>query len=252
MAPRARLVAIVAACWLVTLVGAARAVDDHSVSVKSYSFTDASSSTSTTVIPEGDSVTWHWDGPGTNHSVTSDAGSAMSFDSDATNPTHTHPTGDTFTVVFPTSGCFQYHCSVHSFMHGQVQVGTGVCPPPPPPTSGGSGGTGGGGGGGGGNGPPPPPPPASPVVDTTPPAFSAVKEKAKKLVFKLSEAAKVTIKVRKGHKVVKTFHMSGKQGTNTFRLTHRGLKKHVRYTAAIRAVDAAGNASLSKRVTLKL
>ncbi|HEX6459257.1 MAG TPA: plastocyanin/azurin family copper-binding protein [Thermoleophilaceae bacterium] len=217
------------------------------MSVKSFSFTDASSGTSTTVIPEGDSVTWRWDGPGTNHSVTSDPGSAMTFDSDATNPTHSHPVGDTFTVVFPTSGCFQYHCSVHASMHGQVQVGTGVCPPPPPP-----GGADGGGGGGGGNGPPPPPPPAPPVVDTTAPAFSAVRERSKKLVFTLSEPAKVTIRVRRAHKLVKTFHVSGKRGSNSFRLTHRGLKKGVRYAATITAVDGAGNVSPARHVTLKL
>jgi plastocyanin len=246
MAPRARSVAVAAACWLIVLAGAARAVTDHSVSVKSFSFTDAESGTNTTTIPEGDSVTWHWDGPGTNHSVTSDPGSAMSFDSDATNPTHTHPTGDTFTVVFPTSGCFMYHCSVHPYMHGQVQVGTGVCPPPPAP------GGGGGGGGGGGNGPPPPPPPASPPADTTPPALSAVREKSKKLVFTLSEPAKVTIKVRKGHKLVKTFHMSGKQGANSFRLTHRGLKKGVKYRALITASDSSGNVSLAKSLRVKI
>jgi plastocyanin len=244
MAPRVRLVAIAAVCWLITLAAAARAVNDHSVSVRSFSFTDAGSGTSTTVIPEGDSVTWHWDGPGTNHSVTSDSDSAQPFDSDATNPTHVHPTGATFTVVFPTSGCFKYHCSVHASMHGQVQVGTGVCPPP---SSGG-----GGGGGGGGNGPPPPPPPASPPPDTAAPAFSAVKEKAKKLVFTLSEPARVTIKIRKVHKLVKTFHMSGKQGSNRFRLTHRGLKKGVKYTALVTAVDSAGNKSLAKRVTVKV
>src|SRR5438093_424112 len=74
MAPRVRLVAIAAACWLLMLVGGARAVDDHSVTVQNYSFTDA-----TTMIPEGDSVTWHWTGPGTTHSVTSDADSTQAF-----------------------------------------------------------------------------------------------------------------------------------------------------------------------------
>ena len=244
MAPRARLVAIAAVCWLVTLAAAARAVDDHSVSIKDTSFTDAGTGSPLTVATEGDSVTWNWDGTGsdTHHSVTADAGQAMVFDSGST-----HSTGDQFTVVFPTSGCFAYHCTVHpGTMHGQVQVGTGVCPPPPPP------GGGGGGGGGGGNGPPSPPPPASPAPDTTPPAFSAVKERSKKLVFTLSEPAKVTIKIRRVRRVVKTFRMAGKQGSNSFRLTHRGLKKGVRYTALVTAIDGAGNASRVKTLSVKV
>jgi hypothetical protein len=71
-------------------------------------------------------------------------------------------------------------------------------------------------------------------------------------VFTLSEPAKVTIKIRKGSKVVKTFHVAGKLGSNSFSLTHRGLKKGVRYTALISAVDSAGNASPAKRVTVKV
>jgi hypothetical protein len=79
-----------------------------------------------------------------------------------------------------------------------------------------------------------------------------VKEKSKKLVFTLSEPGKVTIKIRKGRKVVKTFHLAGKLGANSFRLTHRGLKKGVRYSALISAVDSAGNKSPVKRVTVKV
>jgi plastocyanin len=249
MAPRARSVAIAAACWLLLLAGAARAVDDHPVSIKFTSYTDGASGTPMTVVAENDTVTWHWDGSGSdlNHSVTSDDGTSFNSETDPGGKPHgSHVNGDTFTVVFPTSGCFQYHCVVHGSMHGQVQVGTGVCPPLPPP------GGGGGGGGGGGNGPPPPPPPASPPPDTTPPAFSAVREKSKRLVFNLSEPAKVTVKIRKGHKLVKTFHISGKPGVNSFRLTHRGLKKGVKYSAVVSAVDSAGNKSLVKRLTLKL
>ena len=79
-----------------------------------------------------------------------------------------------------------------------------------------------------------------------------MREKSKKLVFNLSEPAKVTVKIRKGHKLVKTFHISGKPGVNSFRLTHRGLKKGVKYAALVSAVDSAGNKSLVKRLTLKL
>jgi len=71
-------------------------------------------------------------------------------------------------------------------------------------------------------------------------------------VFKLSEPARVTIKIRKGHKVMKTFHMGGKRGSNSFRLTHRGLKKGVRYTALVTAVDSAGNKSRLASVRVRV
>jgi hypothetical protein len=197
------------------------------------------------VIDEGDSVTWHFAGPDTNHSVTADAGQTMTFDSDPMTTLPNHTIGDTFPITFPTSGCFVYHCKVHSTMHGQVQVGTGVCPPP---SSGG-----GAGGGGGGNGPPPPPPPGpSGSADTVAPAFSAVSAKGgKKLVFKLSEAGRVTIKVLRGKKTVKTFRLTGKRGSNSFRLTHRGLK-HGSYKIRLTVTDSAGNKSAVKSVRVKI
>jgi plastocyanin len=240
MAPRARPIAIAAACWLLLLAGGARAVDgDGSVGIQDFQFTDAVSGNSTTTIPVGATVVWHWNGPGVNHSVTSDTGS---FDSNPTasptTPTN-HKAGDTFMVTFSTAGTFTYYCRVHpNTMHGTIVV---VAP-----------GGGGGGGGGGGNGPPPPPPPASLTPDHTAPAFNALREKGKKIVFKLSEAAKVTIKIRRGHKLVKTFHVSAKKGSNTFRLTHRGLKAGVRYKALVSAVDKAGNKSHAKSVSVRI
>jgi plastocyanin len=200
------------------------------------------------MIDPGETVTWTWNGTGLDlhHSVTSDMGSATPFDSDPMTMSPSHTNGDTFPVVFPTSGCFQYHCKVHSDMHGQVQVGLAMCPPP-------SSGGGGAGGGSGGNGPPPPPPPGPPAAtDTTAPSLGAVSAKSgKKLVFKLSEPARVTIKVLRGKKTVKTFHVSGKKGTNTFRLTHRGLKTG-KYKLTLSALDTAGNKSRLASARVKL
>src|SRR3954453_24066332 len=75
-------------------------------------------------IAQGDTVTWHWAGPDTNHSVTSDANQADSFDSDPIRPplSADHPPGDTFDHVFNTPGTFTYFCKVHSSMHGKVVV----------------------------------------------------------------------------------------------------------------------------------
>jgi plastocyanin len=238
MAPRARLALAGASIWLALSAASAQAATDHTVNVGGFAF-----SPTPVVIADGDSVTWHYVGPDTDHSITADAGQSMTFDSDPGPGLPSHTIGDTFPITFPTSGCFVYHCKVHAFMHGQVQVGTGVCPPP---SSGG-----GGGGGGGGNGPPPPPPPPPPA-DTVAPAFSAVSAKGgKKLVFKLSEAGRVTIKVLRGKKTVKTFKLSGKKGSNTFRLTHRGLK-HGKYKITLTATDSAGNKSPLKSVRVKI
>ena len=248
MAPRARLALAGAVIWFAILAAFAQAATDHAVSIESLSFTDATSGSTLTTIDPGDTVTWTWNGSGLDlhHSVKSDDDSMLLFASDAGNPTHTHTTGQTFQVTFPTSGCFQYHCEVHpTTMHGQIQVGLAMCPPP---SSGG-----GAGGGGGGNGPPPPPPPGpSGPADTVAPAFSAVSAKGgKKLVFKLSEAGRVTIKVLRGRKTVKTFKMSGKKGSNSFRLTHRGLK-HGSYKIRLTATDSAGNRSAVKSVRVKI
>src|SRR3954463_1924055 len=89
-------------------------------------------------IGQGDSVTWTWAGPDTNHSVTSNPNQADSWDSD---PGHTptaadHPPTDTFSHTFNTPGTFPYFCKVHSFMTGKVVVnGPGGADTTPPTLS---------------------------------------------------------------------------------------------------------------------
>ena len=81
----------------------------------------------------GDVVLWDWAGPDTNHSVTADAGQALSFDSDAGKDAGqiNHPVHDGFSVRVTQPGTFAYHCKVHSFMKGQIVVN-----PAPPTTAG--------------------------------------------------------------------------------------------------------------------
>jgi plastocyanin len=50
------------------------------------------------------------------HTSTSDAGSAVSWDSGMINP------GATFSFTFTRAGTFTYHCNVHPYMHGTVVV----------------------------------------------------------------------------------------------------------------------------------
>src|SRR5919206_306000 len=73
-------------------------------------------------IQPGDTVTWRFAGPDTDHSVTSDPGQAESFDSDPGNSSPLHRLGDTFSHTFTTPGTYTYFCKVHPFMTGRVVV----------------------------------------------------------------------------------------------------------------------------------
>src|SRR4051794_33664270 len=98
------------------------------VSIKNFAFDPAA-----VTIAQGDTVTWHWDGPDTNHSVTSDPNQPDSFDSDpGRTPTSAdHLPGSTFDHTFNTPGTFTYICKVHSFMTGKVIVNEPGGGPPP-------------------------------------------------------------------------------------------------------------------------
>src|SRR3954453_10091625 len=169
---------------------AAQAADVH---ISDFSF-----SPTPVTIAQGDTVTWHWDGPDTNHSVTSDPNQPDSFDSDpGRTPTSAdHLPGSTFAHTFNTPGTFTYLCKVHSFMTGKVNV---TLP--------------------GGGAPP----------DTTAPTISGLKAsggkqcapKAKKchakpttVKFTLSEAAQVKLTADGKAKLT----MAGRAGSNTARL----------------------------------
>ena len=59
--------------------------------------------------------------------------------------------------------------------------------------------------------------------------------------FRLSERAMVTVRLRRGDKVVKTRHV---RGAGTLRVTLRGkVLRAGRYSVQLRARDLAGNAS---------
>src|SRR4051794_925691 len=195
--------------------GPAAAAD---VTIKNFAFAPAA-----VTINQGDSVTWTWAGPDTNHSVTSDPNQADSFDSDPDGPPTAadHLPGLTFAHTFNTSGTFTYLCKVHSFMTGKVVVN-------------------------GPNGEPPP--------DTTAPAFSKVsasggrkckrgakncKAKPTTVRFTLSEDARVKLTVPKHPAANLT--RSFKAGSRNVKLSVKKLPPG-KYTVKLTATDGAGNA----------
>jgi plastocyanin len=199
----------------------ARAAD---VSISNFAFNPGS-----VTIAQGDTVTWTWAGPDTNHSVTAEPNQGDSFDSDPSGPPNslTHPPGSTFAHTFKTPGTFSYICKVHSFMHGKVVV-------------------------------------TGPGGDSTPPAFTGVsarggrrckkgaahcKPKPTLVRFTLSEDARVRLAVPKH---------PGANATRSFKAGARSIKLSVKtlppgkYTLKLTATDAAGNASPATPVTVKV
>ena len=93
---------------------------DQSVAVGNFFKFDPASVT----VDQGDTVTWRWVGPDTNHDVFSDPLQPDLFEShpgpagQITGP----PAGGTFAHLFPTVGTFRYSCRVHTSMQGVVVV----------------------------------------------------------------------------------------------------------------------------------
>jgi plastocyanin len=69
----------------------------------------------------GESVTWDWIGPDTQHSVTGQPNNATQWDSDPGN-VGPHPLGDTFTVTFDQPGVYNFVCKLHASVRGSVTV----------------------------------------------------------------------------------------------------------------------------------
>jgi plastocyanin len=182
---------------------------------------------SSTTVVQGDTVTWDWVGPDTNHSVTSDPGQAESFDTDPTTPVAliNHQKGFTFAHMFTQLGSFSYVCHVHSFMTGTVKV-------------------------------------VAPGTDIVAPKISGLRADPSKLCsnkskkcdhpgtlirFSLSEPARIQAKISpKGKdKTVKSFKLNGVAGKNKPKYSARGLKPGD-YVLKLTPTDFAGNAGNAK------
>lgn len=67
-------------------------------------------------VKAGTKVTWTNDKGDPIHTVTSDSADPASFDSGNLNP------GNTFSFTFAKAGKYTYTCTIHPFMHGEVDV----------------------------------------------------------------------------------------------------------------------------------
>ena len=204
----------------------------------------ATGETADVTIAPGDTVTWHFDGAQLDHNAQDADNDPPTWTSGAL--THT----GTYTRPFPTEGVYRFECAVHPQMTGTVTVGTPPPPPPPPPDD---------------NPPPSSPPPTgthpvtpapTPGTDTVKPSVRKVKLKALRRAvrvrFRLSEPATVTVRAKRGRKIVVSKRVQASAGTHTVTLRSKRLKKG-RYVVQILARDAFGNRSkvANKRLALR-
>ena len=177
-------------------------------------------------IDRGDSVTWYWIGPDTQHSVTGLSDNALELDSDPGNGAPDHDAGDTYSLSFDQPGTYAFHCKLHAIVRGTVVVtdtpGTGA-----------------------------PSPDADPQVteDVVPPELTDARFGAGRadLRYTLDEAARVTfdvMKVRRGpDRLIGTRRFRGHIGWNTWAVRGFNGLKPGRYRALLVAADAANNHS---------
>ena len=83
---------------------------ENAIVIKNFAF-----SPSAITIKAGASVTWI-NQDGTNHTVVSDTGSAVTFGSKDL------PTGGSFSFTFSKPGTYSYYCSIHPSMTGTITV----------------------------------------------------------------------------------------------------------------------------------
>jgi plastocyanin len=81
---------------------------EYSIEINGYAF-----SPKTTSVSVGSTVTWTNNDP-VAHTITSDSGTELSSPLIAPGTTYSHK--------FDTKGIFDYHCSIHSIMKGEIVV----------------------------------------------------------------------------------------------------------------------------------
>jgi plastocyanin len=103
---------VVAVCAVALLFTATQAVSADDGQVRQVAIPGKTFAPSVIQVLVGDTVAWQ-NGDVTNHTVTADDGA---FDSGFLAP------GTTYSISFPRTGRFDYHCTIHKYMTGTVVV----------------------------------------------------------------------------------------------------------------------------------
>jgi plastocyanin len=194
-------------------------------------------------VDRGDSVTWYWIGPDTQHSVTGQTANAKAIDSDPRR-TPEHAVDDRFKVTFDQPGVYEFQCKLHAIVRGTVTVtsaqGTGAPSPDADP---------------------------QPAIDFTPPELTDARWSTTRmktgagaeLDYTLDEPARIVFDVlQKRHgrwrlRGTKRFH--GHIGYNHWdfggALRHRRVKPG-RYRGLLVAIDAEGNRTKDVRAPFRV
>jgi plastocyanin len=252
----------VAAAMAVSGADGARAAADHAIYARDANGPCYSTSATATTcavgeqgdvsIATGDSVTWH---------ITSSGHNAASSNDVAADPAWTgyasaFSPGD-YTYTFSQPGSYQFICEAHpGQMKGTITVtgdpvgtptATATATATVTPTATATATTQPGGGG--------QTPAPGGTSDKTRPTVRSLQLKALKhaarVTFRLSENATVTIRIKRGTKVLKTARVQLRKGLH--RLTLRSAKLRTgRYTIDISARDASGNRSKLAAKSLRM
>ena len=205
---------------------------DQDVRISAFAFSPARVN-----VDPGETVTWRWAGPDTNHSVTARSGQEESFDSDPGRfpSSADHPPGDSFAHTFSRPGTFRYFCKVHPSMEGSVVVGGS---PSEPPADGDA---------------------QAPVLRafSVRPASVCTRRtrncpRTRAVVrFRLSEAAALRVRILRGARTVRSFEARRSAGSRRLPLPTARLAPG-RYRVELVATDAAGNASRAAAAGLRV
>jgi plastocyanin len=184
-------------------------------------------------VKVGEKVTWSFTGTALAHNVRS-ASANWSLESNIGAP------APNITGSFDAIGTYEFVCRLHASLTGSVTVTDETGAPPPPP--------------------PPPPLSEQPfpndvpslttfeTIDGVAPVLSGVKvrrvARGARVRFRLSEAGRATLVLKRGGKTARTRTVDARKGANT--VTIRGLKAGA-YRVELSARDLSGNAAKLKR-----
>jgi plastocyanin len=118
--PHRTFIAVASACACSLLGGTALGAN-QTISVGNDKTLSPNNGSAT--IDNGDTVTWHWVGPDTNHIIAAFPGQLESWDSDPGVNDIDHVVGFAFPHAFTNVGAFNYRCRIHpDKMFGTITV----------------------------------------------------------------------------------------------------------------------------------